>query len=149
MALRITPVDITDSIQISVGTETNYKNLLELKIGDKTTLLSTGSTPESQQLANELYHVLYFMLKGCHPKLPPPPSIAWSLPLITSFTNGQVLKDLFVKEAVYQGIQEEIRPWVSTILLSSHAFYDLQCENIIRFNCNLLLWTPYYFTSHG
>lgn len=112
LALRITPVDTNDSVQISVGTENNYKNLLEVKIGDKTTLLSTGSTPESQQLANELYHVLFFLLKGCHPKLPPPPSIAWSLPLAGAYSNGQLLKGIFEREAIYQGIQEEIRPWV-------------------------------------
>lgn len=109
---RISPIDLNDSVQQSVGTESNYKYLLELKIGDKPLLLSTGSTPESQQRCNELYHVLFFVLKGCHPVLPPPPSIAWSLPLLTAYNSGLFVKGIFEREAVYQGVQEEIRPWV-------------------------------------
>ncbi len=109
---RITPVDLNDSVQQSTGTESNYKCLLELKVGDKPLLLSTGSSPESQQYCGELYHVLFFVLKGFHPLLPPPPSIAWSLPLLTAYNSGLFMKGIFEREAVYQGVQEEIRPWV-------------------------------------
>ena len=106
--LRLTPSDQADTIQIPSGSESNDKNLIELKIGDKPTLISTANS----QLCSELYHVLFFVLKGWHLSLPPPPSIAWSLPLLTAFNSGTLLKSIFVREAVYQGVQEKIRPWV-------------------------------------
>ena len=105
---RLTPADQADTIQISSGSESNDKNLIELKIGDKPTLISTANS----QLCGELYHVLFFVLKGWHLSLPPPPAIAWSLPLLTAYNSGTLLKSIFVREAVYQGIPEEIRPWV-------------------------------------
>lgn len=109
---RISPVDLNDSVQQSIGTESNYKYLLEMKVGDKPLLLSTGSSPENQQYCGELFHVLFFVLKGYHPLLPPPPSIAWSLPLLTAYNSGLLMKGIFEREAVYQGVQEEIRPWI-------------------------------------
>ncbi|KAK8810003.1 hypothetical protein WA538_003555 [Blastocystis sp. DL] len=105
---RLTPADQADTIQIPSGSESNDKNLIELKIGDKPTLISTANS----QLCGELYHVLFFVLKGWHLSLPPPPAIAWSLPLLTAYNSGALLKSIFVREAVYQGIPEEIRPWV-------------------------------------
>ena len=98
--------------QFIQGTEASYKNILEIRYGDKTLTLSTGSTPQSQQQCQELYHVAFFASTGCHPIFPPPASIAWNLPLLTSFHNGFFVKDIFEKEAIYQGVQEEIRPWV-------------------------------------
>lgn len=55
---------------------------------------------------------MFFALTGYHQVLPPPNSIAWSLPLITAHLNGFCIKGIFEREAVYQGIPEEIRPWV-------------------------------------
>ena len=63
-------------------------------------------------MATDLYHVMFFTLTGYHQVLPPPNSIAWSLPLITAHLNGFCIKGIFEREAVYQGIPEEIRPWV-------------------------------------
>ena len=98
--------------QFLQGTEANYKNILEIRYGDKTLIFSTGSTPQSQQQCQELYHMAFFASTGCHPAFPPPTSIAWNLPLLTAYQNGLFVKGVFEKEAIYQGIQEEIRPWV-------------------------------------
>lgn len=98
--------------QFVQGTEANYKNILEIRYGDKTLILSTGSTPQSQQQCQELYHIAFFASTGCHPAFPPPNGIAWNLPLLTAYSNGFFTKGVFEREAIYQGIQEEIRPWV-------------------------------------
>lgn len=110
------PLDGIDC-QFLQGTEANYKNILELRYGDKTLILSTGSSPQSQQQCQELYHVAYFASSSCHPAFPPPSSIAWKLPLLTAYLNGYFIKGVFEREAIYQGIPEEIRPWVSEYLI--------------------------------
>lgn len=106
---RLTPADQADTIQIPSGSESNDKNLIELKIGDKPTLISTANS----QLCGELYHVLFFVLKGWHLSLPPPARYRVDRCLFcTAYNSGTLLKSIFVREAVYQGIPEEIRPWV-------------------------------------
>ena len=41
---RLTPQDPTDSVQLITGNEQNYKAQIEVKFGDKTVLLSAGSS---------------------------------------------------------------------------------------------------------
>ena len=126
--MRLTPIDATDSVQQLAGSESSYKCQIEIKLGDKPLLLSTGSSEQSQELCNALYHVIFFALNGFHPALPPPPSLAWNLPLLFGYLNGGFVKGLFEREAVYQGIPEEIRPWVwkklSEYLLSGTLILD-------------------------
>ena len=72
--------------------------------------------------------MLFFTLNGFHPSFPPPASLAWNLPLLFGYLNGGFARGLFEREAVYQGIPEEIRPWVwkklSEALLSGTLVLD-------------------------
>lgn len=44
---RLSPTEPTPTVQLLTGTEQNYKAQIEVKFGDKTLLLSTGSSPSS------------------------------------------------------------------------------------------------------
>lgn len=115
--MRLTPADSTDSVQLlnsaagSAGAD-NSKSQIELKLGDKAFIFSTGATEQGQEQCVALYDVMFFTLNGFHPSFPPPSSLAWNLPLLFGYLNGGFVKGLFEREAVYQGIPEEIRPWV-------------------------------------
>ena len=53
---RLSPTEPSPSVQLLTGTEQNYKAQIEVKFGDKTLLLSTGSSPSSLLLALILIH---------------------------------------------------------------------------------------------
>lgn len=53
---RLSPTEPSPSVQLLTGTEQNYKAQIEVKFGDKTLLLSTGSSPSSSLLALILIH---------------------------------------------------------------------------------------------
>lgn len=131
--MRLTPADSTDSVQLLNGAAgsavaDNSKSQIELKLGDKAFVFSTGTTEQGQEQCIALYHVLFFTLNGFHPSFPPPASLAWNLPLLFGYLNGGFARGLFEREAVYQGIPEEIRPWVwkklSEALLSGTLVLD-------------------------